>query len=103
MIIVETPIFTSRILALMSDEEYQALQKLLILNPGTGALLKGSNGLRKVRWRLSGKGKSQGVRVIYYWQQNSDEIRMLYVYRKSDQPDLTPTQLKALIDITKRW
>lgn len=63
----------------------------------------GSGGLRKIRWKLEGQGKRGGVRVIYYWVTADDQIRMLYVYRKTQQADLTPKQLATLKSIVERW
>ena len=87
----------------MSDDEYRSLQEALITRPDTGDLIKGSGGLRKVRWKLEGKGKSGGVRVIYYWVTADDQIRMIYVYRKSRKTDLTPEQASQLKAIVERW
>ena len=58
MVIIETSFFTRRITALMSDDEYRALQQALIIQQNTGAIIQGTGGLRKVRWRLDGRGKS---------------------------------------------
>jgi hypothetical protein len=41
--------------------------------------------------------------VIYYWVTPDDQIRMLYVYPKSKQADLTPDQLAMLKSIIERW
>jgi len=49
MIIIETSIFTRRIQALLSDEEYRLLQRTLVLRPDAGELIPGSGGLRKIR------------------------------------------------------
>jgi len=87
----------------MSDDEYKELQEALIIRPDLGDLIQGSGGLRKVRWRLTGKGKSGGVRVIYYWVLPDDQIRMLYVYPKGKQDNLTPEQLKQLRSLVARW
>lgn len=103
MIIVETTIFTKLIQSLMSDDEYKNLQEALVLRPDMGDLIKGSGGLRKVRWSLEGGGKSGGVRVIYYWVTEDDQIRMLYVYPKGKQENLTQAQLKQLKEIVERW
>ena len=103
MIIVETTVFTKLIGQLMDDDHYRELQELLIENPEIGDLIKGSGGLRKIRWKLSGRGKRGGVRVIYYWAVSVDQIRMLYVYSKSDQENLTKDQLKVLRQIVERW
>ena len=103
MIIVETTVFTRLIGQLMNDDHYRQLQERLIENPESGDLVQGSGGLRKIRWKLAGRGKRGGVRVIYYWAVSADEIRMLYVYAKSDQEDLTKDQLKLLRQVVERW
>ena len=87
----------------MTDEEYRALQEVLITRPESGDIIKGSGGLRKIRWKLEGQGTRGGVRIVYYWITTDDQIRMLYVYRKSKQADLTPTQLATLKSIVERW
>ena len=66
MKIIETSVFTERINILLTDEEYRNLQNELILNPGKGKVIRGSGGLRKIRSGISGRGKSGGVRIIYY-------------------------------------
>lgn len=96
MIIKETSIFTKIILDLISDDSYRQLQKELIKNPETGKIIKGSGGIRKVRWTTQDKGKRGGIRVIYYWITAEDELYMLYAYPKSKQEDLTSEQLSVL-------
>ena len=100
---METHTFTRLIKALLDDGDYQELQEILITRPDAGDLIKNSGGLRKIRWNLPGKGKSHGVRVIYYWAAHNDQIYMLYVYSKSRQKDLTSEQLQQLKVIIKRW
>ena len=58
-------------------------------------MIKGSGGLRKVRWNLPGAGKRGSLRVIYYFDQ-PETIYMLFMYRKNEQEDLTPEQVKSL-------
>jgi len=103
MIIIETSVFTRRIKALMSDDEYRELQEVLVNFPDMGVILQGSGGLRKVRWKLEGRGKSDGVRAIYYWMTEDEQLYMLYVYPKNEQEDLTPEQKKALKAVVERW
>ena len=103
MIIIETSVFSRLIQELMSGDEYRSLQEALITRPESGDLIKGSNGLRKIRWKLEGQGKRGGVRVIYYWVTADDQIRMLYVYRKSKQADLTQEQIAMLKSIVEKW
>jgi len=103
MIIIETSVFTRLINELMSDDEYRKLQEALVNQPDMGDLIQGSGGLRKARWKLQGRGKSGGVRAIYYWVVDEAHIRMLYVYPKGKQENLTPAQLKQLKILVERW
>lgn len=93
---IETPIFTQDIQKLLPDDEYRTLQLALLFRPEAGSIIPGSGGIRKLRWRLRGKGKRGGLRVIYFWDKPEDTIYMLAVYGKGRQEDLTPNQLKIL-------
>jgi mRNA-degrading endonuclease RelE of RelBE toxin-antitoxin system len=92
VVILETHAFTAAILELLSDEEYRLLQQALVARPDAGRLIRGSGGLRKIRWAAKGRGKRGGVRVIYYWHVPGDRLLMLLAYAKSEQDDLTPRQ-----------
>ncbi len=102
MKIIETTIFTKKINTLLSDEEYRNLQSALILNPEKGKVIRGSGGLRKIRWGISGRGKRGGVRIIYYWIIKKNTILMLLVYPKNEQDDLTSSQLKILKTLVEK-
>jgi len=93
---VETPVFTRALKRLLHDEPYRRLQIALMLRPGQGALIRGSGGLRKLRWAAPDTGKRGGLRVIYYWSPTELAFYMLYVYTKAEQGDLTPAQVKIL-------
>jgi hypothetical protein len=103
MVIIETRVFTRLIKELLSDDEYRKLQEALVSRPEMGDLIKDSGGLRKVRWNLESTGKSGGVRVIYYWVVDNHHIRMLYVYPKGKQENLTKEQLAQLKAVVERW
>jgi len=78
------------------------LQHNLVIRPTAGSLIKGTGGLRKIRWKSSGKGKSGGLRIIYYYDP-LDKIYMLFPYKKSDQEDLTSAQIKTLSKLVKEF
>lgn len=101
MEIIETPVFTERIVWILDDHEYRLLQSVLITNPAAGVLIPGSRGLRKLRWMTGQKGKRGGIRIIYYWYFSKSIILMLFVYKKSVAADLTKKQLKALSEHVK--
>ena len=98
---VETPVFTKRVKDLLPDEDYRTLQVALLLRPEQGPLIKGSDGLRKVRWAPKGVGKRGGVQVIYFWRPDEQVIYMLFAYAKTAQGDLTPDQLRVLARIVR--
>ncbi len=100
MIFIETSIFTKEIQRLISDDDYRMLQTALMLRPDAGRLIRGSGGLRKIRWNLPGTGKRGALRIIYYWNP-PDTFFMLFPYRKTEQEDLTPDQLKLLRGMVK--
>ena|SRR5687767_4145699 len=99
---VETPVFTRLITAALDDDQYRTLQLALVLRPEQGALIRGSGGLRKLRWALSGRGKRGGARIIYYWHRASETFYMLFVYTKQEQGDLTPEQARQLGHLVRK-
>ena len=102
MEIFETSVFTKQITRLIGDEDYRDLQRVLVVNPLAGALIKNSAGLRKLRWRIAGKGKSGGIRVIYYYVSADSRIFMLLAYEKSKKDDLTQKQLASLRKLVRQ-
>jgi len=74
----------------------------LIINPEKGKVIRGSGGLRKIRWGISGRGKSGGARIIYYWILKRDTILMLLVYPKNEQDNITSSQLKILKSLVEK-
>ena len=93
---VETHVFTAALRRHLDDERYRQLQIALILRPEQGPVIKGSGGLRKIRWATSGGGKRGGLRVIYYWAPGEQAFYMVYAYTKGEQGDLTPTQTRQV-------
>ena len=80
----------------MSDDELRDIQALLILRPRAGAPIQGTGGIRKLRWKGSGRGKRGGLRILYYWHVSKSRIYLLLMYPKNVQDDLTPQQAEIL-------
>lgn len=97
---IETSIISKQVQKLLSDESYRMLQSALMFRPDAGAVMKGSGGLRKIRWNLPDSGKRGALRVIYFWD-HLETIYMIFMYKKTDQEDLTPEQLKVLKKLVK--
>lgn len=98
---IETQTFTRLLSALLTDDEYAGLQAVLVENPERGDIIKGGGGIRKLRYGLPGRGKSGGVRAIYYWIKDDHQIYMLVVYPKSKKDDLTDKETALLREFVK--
>jgi mRNA-degrading endonuclease RelE of RelBE toxin-antitoxin system len=96
MVFIETSVFTRQLEKLISDESYLEMQQFLSRLPTVGDLIRGSNGCRKLRWNVPGRGKRGGIRVIYYWVMANDQILMLIAFSKSTTANLTPMQIRKL-------
>ena len=97
---IETQVFTKQITSLLDDADYRHLQVTLALKPRAGDIIRGSSGLRKIRWAARGRGKSGGIRVIYYLVAD-EEIYFLFAYAKNKQEDLDSGQLRILRNLVK--
>ena len=98
---IETSTFTRLLAGLLTDDEYASLQRILVENPEQGAIIRGGGGIRKLRHALSGRGKSGGVRVIYYWLREDGQIYLLLIYPKSKKDTLTAQEIAVLRDLVK--
>ena len=102
MVFIETRLFTKLLSNYLSDDEYRGLQAYLIQKPDAGDIVRGSGGVRKVRWSRDGAGKSGGVRVIYYWEKFESEIWMLTIYAKSEKATISGPDLKRILEAVNR-
>jgi hypothetical protein len=94
--VVETHPFIRRAEKLLSQEERHELIEFLAFNPEAGDVIQGTGGVRKMRFAAKGKGKSGGVRVIYYFMDEDAPIFALLVYGKNEQANLTADQKRAV-------
>lgn len=99
---IETPIFERLIDELLTVDEYQKFQVHLLADPDAGAIISHTGGCRKIRWALPAKGKSGGIRVIYYYVARDGDIHLLYVYAKSDQGNLTDKQKAVMKQLAQQ-
>ena len=93
---VETKLFSRAIGAYLTDDEFAAVQMFIAINPDAGPIIKGSGGVRKLRWAKSGKGKRGGIRIIYYALPDHGEIWLLTVYSKAVRDSIPASILRAI-------
>lgn len=101
-----TPAFDRQAKKSMSKEALEELLDYLIAHPESGDVIRGSGGVRKLRWRSgkNDKGKSGGVRIIYHYS-HSSLIILITMYGKSEKENISDAErneikllLPALID-----
>ena len=93
---VETPLFTRLVLEYFSDEDYATLQAALAANPEAGPVIRGTGGVRKLRWARPGQGKRGGFRVIYYLRTAQGVVWLLTLYPKNVRDNIAPHILKQI-------
>lgn len=98
--IVELPEFIRRSKKLLTEDEQSNLINYLATHPTVGVLLQGTGGIRKVRWKREGTGKSSGVRVIYYFHNERYPLFLLTIFGKSEKVNLSQTERNELAKLT---
>ena len=93
---IETRLFSRLVQEYLTDQEYGELQGELIRNPDAGAVVRGSGGVRKLRWATRGGGKRGGYRVIYFVRRPKGIIWMLTMYPKNVTDSIPGYVLKQI-------
>ena len=93
---IETALFSRLVRDYLSDEDYGKLQGELIKNPEAGSVIRGSGGVRKVRWAATGRGKRGGYRVICFVRRPENTIWMLTIYPKNVTDSIHGLVLKKI-------
>ncbi len=97
--VVETDEFLALTRKMMDDEERANLTDFLAYHPLAGDVIAGTGGVRKLRWRLEGRGKSGGARVIYYYHDDRIPLLLLTAYAKKDQTNISHAARNAFKQI----
>lgn len=100
--IVELHEFLKKSDKLLNDLERLSIVNYLALHPASGDIMQGTGGIRKLRWSAQGKGKSGGVRVIYYYHNESMPLFLLTVFGKGEKANLTKCERNELAKFTSR-
>lgn len=102
MTVVETPSFQRDAAAALSAEERTEMISFLAANPDAGDIMPGTGGARKLRWRAQGRGKRGGVRVIYYYHNESLPLFLLNVFAKNEKANLTKAERNEMQTLLPR-
>jgi hypothetical protein len=94
--VVETLLFQKQWPNYWTEEERGEFATYIAEYPEAGDVVPESGGIRKVRWRRAGSGKSGGVRVIYFMRTAGEEVVLLTLYVKSKTDNITGAKLKEI-------
>jgi len=98
--VVELPEFQRKSSKLLSADENTGIINYLAAHPAAGDIMQGTGGIRKLRWSAHGKGKSGGVRVIYYYHNETIPVFLLTVFGKGEKANITKAEGKELAKLT---
>lgn len=99
--VVETKAFTASAKGRMKRQEVDALIDILAAEPECGDLIRGTGGLRKVRFGAGGKGKRGSVRVVYYFYNDTMPVFLLTVFAKNEKENLSKAERNALAKVAQ--
>lgn len=94
--VVETPVFQKQWPYYWTEEERGEFAAYIAEFPEAGDVVPNSGGIRKVRWKRPGTGKSGGVRVIYFTRITEEEVVLLLIYAKAKTDNISGQQLKEI-------
>jgi len=99
LIFIELPTFARYREDYLDDDEFAALQRHLLQQPAAGAVVRGSGGVRKLRWARAGMGKRGGLRIIYYVQDVKGRIWLITLYAKSARENIAAETLRQYREV----
>lgn len=88
--------FSDKIDKIASQTDFAKLQEELLENPEKGDLIQGTGGARKIRMRITGKGKRGGARVIYYFKVSNSLILFIHAFSKNEKDNITSQEKKDI-------
>lgn len=99
--VAELPEYIKRADSLLTESERKGVIDYLSEHPKAGTLMEGTGGIRKLRWSKGNKGKSGGVRVIYYYHDERIPLYLLTMFGKNEQANLTKADRNSLSKLVK--
>ena len=88
--------YESQISALLDEEERMAMEFYIACAPEDHPVIPGAGGFRKARWARRGKGKSGGLRLVYFFLAEPERVYMASIYAKSRKETLSAADRNVL-------
>lgn len=94
--VAELPEYLRAAGKLLTQADRRAIVDHLAAHPAAGVLIEGTGGVRKLRWARDSRGKSAGVRVIYYFHSEGMPLYLLTMFAKNERANLSKSERNAL-------
>jgi hypothetical protein len=91
--------YESQVSALLDEEERMAMEYYIACAPEDHPVIPGAGGFRKARWARRGKGKSGGLRVVYFFLAEPERVFMASIYAKSRKETLSAADRNVLAEL----
>ena len=98
--VAELPEYMRRSEKILDEEERDGIVSYLAVHPAAGKIMRGTGGIRKLRWSRKGKGKRGGVRVIYYFYNETIPLFLLTMFGKNERDNLSAEERNELKRLT---
>ena len=99
--VVELGEYVQKSKKLLSEDESRNLINYLAANPKAGVRMRGTGGIKKIRWKRDGSGKRGGVRVIYYFHSERIPLFLLTIFGKNEKVNLSHTERNELAKLVR--
>jgi mRNA-degrading endonuclease RelE of RelBE toxin-antitoxin system len=99
--VAELPEYMRQAERFLSEAERREVIDYLASRPKAGVLIRATGGIRKLRWARGARGKSAGVRVIYYFHSERIPLYLLTMFGKNEQSDLSAAERNGLAALVK--
>ncbi len=97
---VHLPSYVRSAKGIVADSEQRNLEHALLANPEAGATIAGTGGVRKIRLAAPGRGKSGGVRVIYFYRPAKLRIYLILAYPKNARESISDSEKRRIRTLT---
>lgn len=87
----------------LDDAALRALEQELLGAPDEAPVIKGTGGLRKLRFTPpgSGRGKRGAYRICFSYFPRYGTVALFIAFGKNERSDLTPTEARAVAEALK--
>ena len=67
MQVFSTRTYERAIRKLLGEEARREMEEAIVAAPDAAPVIRGTGGIRKLRWAGSGRGKRGGIRTVYFY------------------------------------